>query len=95
MQKSNDSPIVGRHWQCPYLGTLVRETKVRKGENDQRQEFRILALFLPTIIAQNVCIQVVIIHSRHDSGIEGTLCSVMILANLLSGIWEYLDLPEG
>ena len=87
MQKSNDSSMVRRHWRCPCLGTSVRET--------ERQEFRMLALFVPKKYNYRL-------HANSDHTLEARfryrgrcLCPVMMLAKLLSGIWEYLDLPEG
>lgn len=59
MQKTHDS-YGSQGLAMPmfvYVGTRIQ---AMQGENHQRQEFRILALFLPTIMAQQICLQGVI-----------------------------------
>lgn len=61
MQKSSNS--YGLQGLTVPMFTLVRETM--QGENHQRQEFRMLALFLSFIhryLAQDVCMRIMIKH---------------------------------
>ena len=93
MQVSSDS--YGLQELAMPMFILIRKI-MPGGKNQQRQEFRMLALFL-TLVQGPACL-----HASNDQTFEvrpgyrgRQSCSKMILAKFCIGIGEYLDLPEG